>query len=425
MYDGNYSVVTGEYSSKAEADSAASNLQKVLGNQNLTVVVPQKAIYVMADQKLTIKTDKLVARPSNGFIELDNDVTYRGELWFYRQEGSDMTVINNLPLEQYLYSVVPSEMPSSWPQEALKAQAVAARSYAVANCLSSKYAKYGFDVTDDVSSQEYKGYAYGGGKYAGENPNATKAVDATKGIVLTYGGKVISALFSSHSGGYTESSENVFKYPQPYLKAVPDPYSMGYTESLDNWKVTYSQAQLKDILRDQSVDIGDILSIEVINKSPSGRALSVEVTGTKGKYTLQGEQEIRNVFNLKSAMIKSIDVLGEPGGLGTIWVSNGSNVVSKKTQSLYVLKGDSTVGMASERPFVISASGLSQLNASNGVQSVPDSFTFVGSGYGHGVGMSQYGARGLAEKAGKNFVDILKYYYTGITVYDTLNDKSL
>ncbi|SHE49108.1 stage II sporulation protein D [Caldanaerobius fijiensis DSM 17918] len=432
MYDeGGYSVVTGEYMSQEDANNALNSLKNIILDRKLTVVNPAKAIYIITSQKISVRTDRLIVRPSNNFIEIDNDTTYRGELWFVRQDGSDMTVINYLPLEQYLYSVVPSEMPSSWPMEALKAQAVAARSYAVANLgANSKYAKYGFDVSNDVSSQAYNGYiyTYNGNKYSGESSRTNEAVDDTKGIVLIYNGKVIDALYFSHSGGYTENSEDVFKYAEPYYRSVNDPYSLGYNPDLDNWSVTYTQAELKDMLKKKGIDVGDILDIKITDKSSSGRATSVIISGTKNNYTLQGETNIRMSLGLKSAMIKSIAKAGEKTVNRVVTVTDGRMTIAKDIESLYAIKGDWSTSKVSGNLFVISKFGLGQLNDAVNEpqnQSIPESFTFVGSGSGHGVGMSQYGARGLAEKAGKSFIDILKYYYKDITVFDTTANKSL
>ena len=144
-----------------------------------------------------------------------NGKEYRGYLKVYRLSGSDMTVINVVGFEEYLYGVVPREMSGGNPIEALKAQAVAARSYAYKSL--GKYSKWNFDVTNTTSDQAYGGVAV-------EHENATKAVDKTESQFVTYDGKIVSTPFFSTSAGFTESSENVWSSKVPYLVAVEDEY---------------------------------------------------------------------------------------------------------------------------------------------------------------------------------------------------------
>jgi stage II sporulation protein D len=137
---------------------------------------------------------------------------YRGQIQVDVVDGK-LRAINVVGLEQYLYGVVPSEMPSTWSSEALKAQAVAARSYAMA----TRQVGAPYDVFNDTRSQVYLGLSH-------ESPTTTAAVDATKGQVLFYGGKVATTFFSSTSGGMTESAANWMGSAVPYLVSVPDPY---------------------------------------------------------------------------------------------------------------------------------------------------------------------------------------------------------
>ncbi len=142
----------------------------------------------------------VTAKPGNGFLRI-NGLRYRGNLKIYNQ-GGKLAVVNVVGLQGYLYSVVPREMPSSWPSEALKAQAVAARGYAVrANRPDPRY-----DIYDDTRDQVYGGLDYG----SGEDPGSTSAVKATVGEVLKYSGSVISAYFSSSNGGRTAASADTW-----------------------------------------------------------------------------------------------------------------------------------------------------------------------------------------------------------------------
>ena len=155
----------------------------------------------------------LIVRPREGGPSLRFGAKpYRG-VFEVRSDGKQLALVNRLALELYLVGVVPGEMPSAWPAEALKAQAVAARSYALAARVTGK----SFDVYADVRSQVYGGESI-------ETPEATEAVEATAGEQLSYAGKVATAFFYSTSGGRTAAAADVFGKPVPYLVSVPDPY---------------------------------------------------------------------------------------------------------------------------------------------------------------------------------------------------------
>ena len=156
-----------------------------------------------------INSDNIVIKPlSPGFVSAKGK-WYRGIIMIQNKNGK-LTVINNVPLEDYIKGVVPSEMPSSWATEAHKAQAIAARSYALANL--GKRAKYGYYLKDTPEDQ-----AYGGASK--ETPDTNYAVDETKGIVLTYNMKVINAYYSASAGGQT--NVNSWGSSLPYLRSVP------------------------------------------------------------------------------------------------------------------------------------------------------------------------------------------------------------
>lgn len=156
-----------------------------------------------------IKSDNIVLKTMNpGFVSVKGK-WYRGIVMIQNKNGK-LTVINNVPLEDYLKGVVPSEMPSSWAAEAHKAQAIAARSYALANL--GKRARYGYDLKDTPEDQ-----AYGGA--SAETADTNYAVEQTKGIVLTYNMKVINAYYSASAGGQTNT--NSWGSSLPYLRSVP------------------------------------------------------------------------------------------------------------------------------------------------------------------------------------------------------------
>ena len=163
------------------------------------------------DQWFNLNINRLVIKPhEKGFISTKRR-WYRGE-FIIENRGGSLVVINNVPLEDYMLGVVPSEMPSRWSYEALKAQAIAARSYAIAN--RGKRASRGYDLKDTPEDQ-----AYGGA--SSETAITNKAVMETKGVVITYNQKVIPAYYSASAGGHTQNSGAVWNKDLPYLKSVP------------------------------------------------------------------------------------------------------------------------------------------------------------------------------------------------------------
>jgi stage II sporulation protein D len=206
----------------------------------------------------------LVLRPGRGTVLRLDGKAYRGELEV-RADRRKLTVINRLGLEAYLQGVVPGEMPNDWPAEALKAQAVAARSYALAQRVTGRP----FDVYADVRSQVYGGVAY-------EQPTTTAAVRATRGQAVLFDGQVATTYFYSTSGGRTAGSDEIFEQPRPYLVSVEDPYDS--LSPYHRWgPVAVPAAKVRSGLKVS----GEVLDIAVA-AGPSGRARTVTVRTALG-----------------------------------------------------------------------------------------------------------------------------------------------
>jgi SpoIID/LytB domain protein len=211
---------------------------------------------------------------------------YRGSL-VLTSDGKQVTVVNNIGLEQYLYGVVPSEMPHDWHPEALKAQAVVARSYA----LAVRKTGGAFDLYPDTRSQVYRGIE---GEYAESNA----AVDASAGQVLLYGGKVAVTYFYSTSGGRTAAIDDVWNsQPVPYLVSVADPYD-SISPHHDWGPLAFTAAGLKAKLNVP----GKLLDIRT-NVNASQRATSIVALGTAGEVTVSGA-EVRELLGLRSTWFR-------------------------------------------------------------------------------------------------------------------------
>ena len=314
------------------------------------------------------------------------DRSYQGRLEFHINAAKHIDVVNVLNIEHYLYGVLPAEIGTDAPPEALKAQAVCARSEALVGLETGKYAGARHDLTSDVMSQVYYGI--------GESSIAVRAaVDATRGEVLTYGDTVISAYYASNCGGHTENIENI--WPD---RPAPGPYRSGHADmekdtaldlrqagdirtwlesdppawcrpgpdtpewARDNfrWKRSVEPDALSGMLSEKYRDVGRVYDIIPLERGVSGRIKDILFIGDSGHIRITGELDIRRLWDspLKSSCFV-VDKIGPSGR--------------------------------------------------------PATFILSGAGWGHGVGMCQTGAIAMAEK-GRTYRDILNRYFRGADI---------
>ena len=273
-----------------------------------------------------------------------NGRPYRGSALVERDGPATIRVLNAVELEQYLYGVLPSEMTPGWPPAALQAQAIVARTYALAQ--AGTRANSPFDLRAGEVDQAYNGMD-------AETPATSAAVDSTRDSVLTYEGQIVHAYYSACDGGYTADGTEL-KDPQPYLAAAEDPYAAASPHV--HWMARIPLARLSAALKQRFGDSGRIDSITAGPADASGRVHAI---------TLGGPGRART---LTAALFRSLA---------------GSHVVkSTRIQSLS-LRGDAV--------------------------------EISGAGFGHGVGLSQWEARQMAE-SGISAQDILRFYYRGATL---------
>jgi stage II sporulation protein D len=219
-----------------------------------------------------------------------NDGAYRGRMVLSR-DGGAVLAVNHVSLEHYLYGVVPAEMPASWAAEALKAQAVVARSYA----LRSRRPGEPYDVFADVRSQVYRGLF-------AEVATTTAAVRATRARVVTVGGEVAQTFFFSTSGGRTAANEEGFGgSPLSYLRSVDDPHDD--LSPVHTWTARFTRREAERRLR--SVLSGRLEGLEVLTRTASGRAATVEVRGSEGDRTVSAAT-VRTALGLRSTWITDV-----------------------------------------------------------------------------------------------------------------------
>ena len=286
-------------------------------------------------------TDKIVSRWYRGSIEIWPLV-------------SGLLAVNVIDLEDYLYGVLPAEMGPNSPLEALKAQAVASRTFALHRKLNRRQELYDLDST--IISQVYGGSGY-------EDENANRAVDMTRGLVLTYDGNPIPAYYHSNSGGYTEDMKYVWGGESlPYLRSIADPF--GQDGSRYEWNARLNLKRIGEMLKTAGIEVvEEIQSIGVSEVSPSNRVTELRIVHRQGETTIKGNRfrlALDPLFTIKSTMfsIKQFDSVLE----------------------------------------------------------------FSGYGSGHGVGLSQESAKVMAEK-GLSFRAILDYFYPGTELGKVYRNK--
>lgn len=348
---------------------------------------------------------------------------YNGGFRFERIGGGKLTVVNIVGFEDYVKGVVSAEMSTSWPIEALKAQAVAARSYALT--LGTKHGTHHFDICDDIHCQRYTGQTS-----AGANSNA--AVDQTVGQVALYNGKVAETYYYSSNGGASQSVSVVWGTNQslyPYLTEVVDPYEP--TQNLKNtWERTFTSAQLISKLLAGNNVTAPIVSAEITSYTSAGNPWMITFTDSAGKSFPVRSGRVYSNLGLPSCRFGFAGSgSGQPAPTppsGNISI-NGTTQVSS-VSGLYAIDGNGGLTALGGDVYVVTDSGTAQLGQGGGqsqgqgsgswagsASAANGSITFAGRGWGHNIGMSQFGAKAMAEQ-GHTYQQILQFYYTGITV---------
>jgi len=332
--------------------------------------------------------------------------SYRGYIEVARYGSNQLSVVNQVGIDAYLNSVVVSEIYAAWPEESLKAQAVAARTFAVYHTtVARKYPNDPYDLNDTVGSQVYKGYEV-------EDSRVNAAVTATSGELIYYEGQVIPAYFFASSGGRTENSENVWVGAVPYLKSVPDIYEQ--EPERYPWTQTYTPSEIKDKLAKRGVNIGEIKDLIATVYTNAGRVMTLTVVGTQGTYDLKKET-MRYWLGIYSRKFQIIRSGFRPDT--TYAVLNGAGINGTiNYNGAFAIKGDGVaVSLLDGKEQVVIMGTENMLNQPM-ISGVQGKFILAGSGWGHGVGMSQAGAKGMA-KEGYTYKEILAHYYTGVTIW--------
>jgi len=347
---------------------------------------------------------------------------YRGDL-LVENIGGKMYLINVIDIEQYLYSVVGAEMGMGALEEAYKAQAVVSRTYAYYK-KGNPYLNYDLEATQ--MSQVYGGYdaELQGGEAV------KRAVDATCGLVIYYDGALIQAFFHSNSGGWTESAVNVWSYDLPYIRPVQTPEDSYATQVAQygdwpgvtyQWEKTFSRQELLDAIKKwnaenptERISVGQVVELAVSRQAvdpvtreylpvqtQSGRVTRLDIIGTSGTKSFF-KDNIRSVLGLRSTLFNIVF-----DSTVQVWNAFATLDVFNRTSDLVSINADGYTAKLNgnnDRYYVVSADGVKTL------PKVFSTMTITGKGYGHGLGMSQWGARGMAAR-GVDYRKIIEHFY--------------
>lgn len=325
--------------------------------------------------------------------------------------GNSLNVINYIELEHYVRGILANEMSYLYLLEALKAQAVAARSYAVKNL--NNHSAYGFDLCTGQHCQVYRGIS-------SEYESTDRAVAETSQEVLLYNGRIVPGYYYSTSGGYCMNSEDVWLNPLGYCKSMIDDFAADY-----KWSNSWTMEAIGEKLKTAGRDIGTVTGVQITARNENGTAREVTIYGTKGNavYT---KSTMQSFFGCKSFVFAF-------GPAEFVWSADAKTAVADPIS----LASSSAEGIQSgEVITVLGAAGktadvdLKEVRITNGRSVYSPSITensgysddiitgtvyIAGNGYGHGVGMPQTSARNMAN-LGYAYQDILKYYYKGVEI---------
>lgn len=486
-YNDAWQVWTGSCMDEAEANKIIEGLMNILGGEvGYEVIKPSPERIAVVDGKHKVlcifgsKASIFQVRPAPGnepaVINIKGN-PYRGAAEVRRLPGSDMTVINAVSLREYLYGNVPPEIGGRAPAEALKAQAVVSKMYALNN--RGKHGSSGFDICATTHCQVYKGFSV-------EVPECSRQIDEVCDKVIMYDGKPVEHVYYfSSGGGSTEDVRNVWGSSCPYLVSVKDDYEKIYT-----WTKMLRASDIKAKLP----ELGSILGVTITRTAPTGRVTQLAVSGTsRGEPLYFSNERCRTLFGLDSQLYtittdadiyiaglsdipagpaESSPAGGQDGGSEEDPASKGNTEGETETRDDPLAAEVGEAGPDDESPDAggagddpahaagesgtkeegiklpslaapaateslktqlggkkaVTASGVKTISgvknkvtivgangAVNKAAVVPETYTFTGKGWGHAVGMSQEGAIGMA-KAGKTYEDIIMHYFQGTKV---------
>ncbi|CAI9385740.1 MULTISPECIES: SpoIID/LytB domain-containing protein [Bacillaceae] len=364
-----------------------------------TLKLEQSKLKLYKGSTAILESGSLTLTPSNpNDYLMINDRKYKGSFEFIIETingSSYIRPINTIGMEEYLKGVVPSEMPASWNIEALKAQAIAARTY------SWNYG--GKTITDTISHQVYGGLS-------GSHPNSDKAVEATTGQVLKYNNKLIDAVYSASNGGLMESAKNVWGNDFAYLKSAADSYDTSYTWSFDVQK-TQIDMEGKDLENPDTwwnnvseKDSAIVSNLKTWLKNNGYKDKDIKIVSVPS-LSFTNPSTTKRVSTGSISIQFYVKDMTDTNGKLILQEINQSNVAASKVRAM--------IGLNYVKSYLVTKSSSNTTTHS-----------IAGRGYGHGVGLSQYGANNRAN-AGQKYNTILAFYYPAAQLVTEYTDSEI
>ncbi len=401
--EGKWKVWVGTFTTYDRAEEYFDELKSILKNVDMTVISKNISRVQVTDDTGEII---FIYSPSYGdyrfepkddaLMNMDNKL-FRGGIILKNASNGNLTVINQLEIDEYLYGVLPKEMSATAPEEALKAQAVAARNYAVVNL--NKHIDEGFDLCASTHCQTYSGFS-------AEKGSTNNAVDNTIGLILTHNGNPISTFYHMDSGGHTEDSENIWGGAYGYIKGVEDNFGEPY-----KWELTLSKKNIADALNSWGYSVGEIKDVYEGQRSQFDSVLKLVIKGSEGTVTLE-KDNIRKVLGYNTIKSLKFQILKD-----NVIILQGKNTDRRSALSgNYAINGTNNIFMLQNNQSYIFNGTENNLIEKDSISN-SDTYVFAGSGYGHALGMSQKGAIAMAN-LGYSYDEILYHYYTDVELVE-------
>ncbi len=408
-------------------------IQSFPGETEFTALIQEGTISILNKNGEILypdfSTSQLILPHEEGGVIYAGSEGYRGGFCFFPVDSTKMNLINFVDLEDYVRGVVHSEIGQSSPLEAIKAQAVCARSYAVCNL--NRHEEAGYDICATTHCQVYKGYR-------NEFPSTNKACEETEGLIIYYQGKPVPAYYSKNDGGHTDHVEDVWGTKIGYLRGIRDEFSPLYS-----WEKTYSFDELASALRQANYSVGNISSITITSRNGSGTVAKIAIWDERKQTILSGNQ-LRSLLGaniIKSGMFSfspiSPESLDEALDQAATQILNPGNVtvtnlVAQRNYSktLQIMGADGIVRDAEASQLAIT-DGENMVVPKESEETSEEVFTpiitlgtesqlkspvtFYGLGWGPGVGMAQDSIIAMG-KLGYDYPFMLHYFFTDIQI---------
>ena len=343
---------------------------------------------------------------------------YNGGFQYSRRDGGLLTIANMINIEDYVKGIIPYEMGVWFPLEALKAQALCSRTYAIFGL--NRHGAHGVDLCTEVHCQVYRGRS-------AANETTDQAVAETAGMYITYNNQLVQAFYASSNGGASESVENVWNETIPYLRGVTDPYEGDAIDRVSDyyWTRTYSPSVLTQRMRDNvpGFNLSTIATMKVTQYSPTGNVLKVTFTDVNGRqWTNANRAQLISGLNLRTLRFDIGDQRWEPGN---IFANDPAQPISPDDTQVSAIDGGGEISSVPKNNiYAITGSGSVEVvtgesTGGGGSGQTNGMFVIRGSGNGHQVGMSQWGAFSMALHHNKTFEEIIRFYFTGVEITRT------